>query len=104
MELEASLDAINKVIESNSVVVFSKSYCPFCVKAKNLLNDVYPKYIAYELNNMENGGKIQDLLMKKTNQKTVPNIFIGNEHIGGCDSLFKLNESGKLENMLKALP
>ena len=61
-------------------IVWSKPACPFCVKAKNLLNS---KGIEYEEKNIAEGYQIQDLLEMVPNARTMPQIWLGEEHIGG---------------------
>lgn len=48
----------------------------------------------------DNGNEVQDLLQEMTGQRTVPNVFIGGAHIGGCDTTLKLQEDGKLMERL----
>ncbi|CAE6442187.1 unnamed protein product [Rhizoctonia solani] len=69
------------------IVVFSKSYCPYCAKAKTQVNKFVDSLSesekdqveveVLELDNRNDGSAIQDYLEQKTNQRTVPNIFIG---------------------------
>jgi|TARA_B110000196_G_scaffold305878_1_gene303928 glutaredoxin len=65
-------------------VVWSKPACPFCVKAKNLLKN---KGIEYEEKNIAEGYNIQDLLELVPNAKTMPQIWLDGEHLGGYDQL-----------------
>ena len=65
-------------------VVWSKPACPFCVKAKNLLKS---KGIEYEEKNIAEGYKIQDLLKLVPNAKTMPQIWLDEEHVGGYSDL-----------------
>ncbi|KKK24066.1 hypothetical protein P175DRAFT_0446932 [Aspergillus ochraceoroseus IBT 24754] len=75
------------LISENGVVVFSKSYCPYCKASKDLLKQLGAKFEALELDQMDDGSAIQDALLELTNQRTVPNIFIGQKHIGGNSDL-----------------
>lgn len=50
----------------------------------------------------DNGAAIQNYLLQRTGQRTVPNIFINQNHVGGCDDLMAANQSGKLQELLKA--
>tara|TARA_B100000700_G_C14543749_1_gene623229 strand:+ start:319 stop:546 length:228 start_codon:yes stop_codon:yes gene_type:complete len=61
-------------------VVWSKPACPFCVKAKNLLDS---KGIEFEERNIASGWKIQDLLEAAPNAKTMPQIWLDDEYVGG---------------------
>jgi glutaredoxin 3 len=60
-------------------------------------------YKAFELNQMSDGSAIQQYLAQKTGQRTVPNIFINKEHVGGCDDLHEAQASGKLKQMLSKI-
>ncbi|KAI8814679.1 thioredoxin-like protein [Cladochytrium replicatum] len=101
------MSTVKEVVESsiaeNSVMVFSKSYCPYCRRAKGLLDSLNVKYTAIELDNREDGGDIQQYLAQKTGQRTVPNIFIKQQHIGGCDDLHAKNANGSLKPLLSQL-
>ncbi|KAF9150469.1 hypothetical protein BG015_007734 [Linnemannia schmuckeri] len=91
---------VDAIIADNAIVVFSKSYCPYCTKAKNLLAQHEVKVFILELDNIDDGAAIQAYLQTLTGQRTVPNIFISQNHIGGCDDLFKLEKSGQLKTLL----
>ena len=74
-------------------VVWSKPACPFCVKAKNLLKN---KGIEYEEKNIAEGHKIEDLLALVPNARTMPQIWLDGEHLGGYKELEeKLTENLK---------
>ena len=88
------------MVESNPVVVFSKSYCPFCVKVKQLLSQLGASYKAIELDTESDGSEIQSALAEWTGQRTVPNVFIGGKHIGGCDATTAMHQGGKLVPLL----
>jgi glutaredoxin 3 len=88
------------------VVVWSKSYCPYCANTKQLFNEttgIQPKSIKiYDLDQMGTKGiKIQKELYNITNQTTVPNIFINNRPIGGNDNVQQLYKTGQLQQFLK---
>ncbi|KAL6960572.1 Glutaredoxin-C2 [Sarracenia purpurea var. burkii] len=91
-----ALPKAKEIVGSNPVVVFSKSFCPYCVKVKKLLTEIGANYKAIELDVESDGAEIQAALHEWTGQKTVPNVFIGGNHIGGCDSTMALHEGGKL--------
>ena len=95
---------IEKEISSNKVMFYSKSYCPFCISAKEILKKHIPSgFEIKELDFDRNGNAIQDTLQELTNQRTVPNIFLGGKHIGGCSDLEKLEKSGELANIISKL-
>ncbi|KAK6812979.1 hypothetical protein RU639_010878 [Aspergillus parasiticus] len=75
------------IINDNAVVVFSKSYCPYCKSSKSLLSQLDAKYLTIELDEESDGSAIQDALVEISGQRTVPNIFIKQKHIGGNSDL-----------------
>lgn len=89
-----------ELVSSNPVVVFSKSYCPFCVDVKKLLTEIGCSFKAIELDKESDGSEVQAALYEWTKQRTVPNVFIGGKHIGGCDSTIALHQGGKLVPLL----
>ncbi|KAG0172100.1 hypothetical protein DFQ28_008029 [Apophysomyces sp. BC1034] len=93
-------ELVKKVIADNKVTVFSKSYCPYCTGAKDLLDDLHVDYNAIELNERQDGADIQQALAELTGQKTVPNIFINRQHIGGYSDFKTTFDSGKLTDLL----
>jgi glutaredoxin 3 len=84
-------------------VVFSKSYCPYCNNTKRILDGLNAKYKALELNQEDDGDDIQSALFKLTGQRTVPNIFIGQVHIGGNSDLEAVAKNGKDGKKLEQL-
>ncbi|KAK5656856.1 hypothetical protein OQA88_4404 [Cercophora sp. LCS_1] len=103
---EAAQKKVQQLIDDNGVVVFSKSYCPYCQNSKRILDGYGAKYAAYELNQEQDGADLQDALLKITGQRTVPNIFIGKQHIGGNSDLEAVVGKGKdgkqIEDLLAA--
>uniref|UniRef100_A0A8C5BXF8 thioredoxin-disulfide reductase (NADPH) n=1 Tax=Gadus morhua TaxID=8049 RepID=A0A8C5BXF8_GADMO len=91
---------IQELIESNQVVVFSKSYCPFCVKVKDLFKDLDVKCNVVELDLVDEGTNYQELLVEMTGQKTVPNVFINKTHVGGWDKTKQAHTDGLLQQLL----
>eukprot|EP00903_Cladosiphon_okamuranus_P008394 g8070.t1 len=90
------VDSVKDMVGQHPVVVYSKSYCPFCTKAKKALNEIGAKYEVIELDKVEHGSAIQDALQSITGQRTVPNVFIGGSSIGGGDDTVRLQKSGEL--------
>ncbi|GAB7321989.1 hypothetical protein MBLNU13_g03047t1 [Cladosporium sp. NU13] len=88
-----------EIIDSNAVAVFSKSYCPYCKSAKSLLSEMGAKAYILELDQIADGAAIQDALEDITKQRSVPNIFIGQKHIGGNSELQA--KKSQLSNLLK---
>jgi glutaredoxin 3 len=81
------------------VLVYTTNYCPFCVKAKNLLQ---AKNINFKEIDVTGDDQARlELVEKSGGRKTVPQIFINGEAVGGFDDLNKLNENGELEQLIK---
>lgn len=98
---EAISAIINSSISEHSVMIFSKSYCPFCTKAKNVFESLNIKYGSMELDKISDGAEIQSELLSMTGQRTVPSVWINTKHIGGCDDTLKLYSEGKIQEMVK---
>ncbi|KAI9013824.1 glutaredoxin [Phycomyces nitens] len=98
---QSIVQTVKKAISENSVMIFSKSYCPYCTRSKDIFDDLNVDYKALELNDDPQGPSIQQALQELTGQKTVPNIFINQKHIGGYDALKSALDSGKLQSLLK---
>ncbi|TFK94938.1 glutaredoxin [Polyporus arcularius HHB13444] len=97
-------DLVENTISENKIAIFSKSYCPYCKRAKSLLTSKFPDVQTkiLELDELDEGSAIQDYLAEKTGQRTVPNIFINQKHVGGCDSVVSLDSQGKLASLVSA--
>lgn len=91
-------------IQSNDVMVFSKTTCPFCRKVKELFKQEGITYKALELDQLDNGQQIQDMLFEMSGQKTVPNVFIRGSHVGGCDATLQAHSEGRLRHLLSPPP
>ena len=92
---------VTKNIQQNKVMIFSKSYCPYCVKAKAVFKELQQDACIIELDEMDKGDAIQQKLLEITGQRTVPNIFVKGVHLGGCDATLAAKDSGKLLKMLE---
>ncbi len=96
---------VDKIVAKNAVAVFSKTYCPYCVKAKNVLSKYDIKNIQIvELDELDDSSQvdvIQDYLHKITGARTVPRVFIGGKCIGGGDDTASLDQDKKLGELLK---
>ena len=80
------------------VEIYTQSSCGFCVRAKRLLN---MKHVAYDEIPIDRGGESRaEMLQRAQGRSSVPQIFIGGHHIGGCDDLMALEMDGKLDAML----
>jgi glutaredoxin 3 len=80
------------------VTVYSGPNCPYCMKAKALLQK---KNVMFEeFNVKEDQARLSEMLERSGGARTIPQIFIGSVHVGGCDDLYALNAAGKLDVML----
>ncbi|KAI2502718.1 glutaredoxin [Fragilaria crotonensis] len=94
---------IETEIAENEVVIFSKSYCPYCTKTKQTFSGPVGaghSVKVLELDRMSNGDEIQATLLQITGQRTVPNVFVNGQHLGGNDDTQKAAASGRLQEML----
>jgi glutaredoxin 3 len=81
----------------NPVKIYTAPYCPFCVRAKRLLDR---KQIVYEEIDVSGDDEARDKLAQTTGRQTVPQIFIGDHHVGGSDDLHALEAAGQLDRLL----
>ncbi|KMZ56158.1 Glutaredoxin-C4 [Zostera marina] len=91
---------VRKTIKSHEIVVFSKSYCPYCKRAKGIFKELGKMPYVVELDEREDGSDIQDAMAKIVGRRTVPQVFINGKHIGGSDDTLDAFESGKLAELL----
>ncbi|KAG8935645.1 glutaredoxin [Tulasnella sp. 419] len=100
----SSKQLVESAIKGHTITVFSKSYCPYCRRAKGIINELKLKddqtVKIFELDEMEEGSEIQSYLLEKTGQRTVPNIFINQNHVGGSDDLTRIKSNGELSRLL----
>lgn len=80
------------------VEIYSTKTCPYCVKAKVLLDKKGAAYTEIDVTNDDQAR--MDLIKKANGMRTVPQIFIDDAHIGGCDDLYDLDRNGKLDPLL----
>jgi glutaredoxin 3 len=83
---------------SARVIVYSTLICPYCVRAKALLQR---KGVDFTEIRIDEDDKQRDIMIEKSNRYTVPQIFIDDQHVGGCDDLYALESAGKLDELLK---
>lgn len=84
--------------EQAEITIYLTQYCPYCVRAKSLLNS---KQVNYNEIDVGRQPELREEMIQKSNGVTsVPQIFIGDVHVGGCDDLFATESAGKLDGML----
>ncbi|MDP9526394.1 glutaredoxin 3 [Pseudomonas protegens] len=81
------------------VIVYSSDYCPYCSRAKQLLGS---KGVAFEEIKVDGKPQVRADMAQKAGRTSVPQIWIGATHVGGCDDLFALERAGKLDVLLAA--
>ncbi len=82
------------------VVIYTSPLCGFCHAAKRLLNQ---KGVAFEeIDVLMNPKRKPEMIQRAGGRRTVPQIFIGDTHVGGCDDLYELEQAGKLDTLLAA--
>lgn len=82
-----------------NIIIYSTLQCPYCVRAKELLKR---KGVSFTEILIDLDDAKRDEMIAKTNRYTVPQIFINDFHVGGCDDLYALESSGKLTDLLSA--
>lgn len=80
------------------IVVYSSRYCPYCVRAKALLDS---KSVRYEERVVDGNPSLRDKMEQLSGRYTVPQIWVGEIHVGGCDDLYALEKAGKLDVLLQ---
>ncbi|MBE9041575.1 glutaredoxin 3 [Oscillatoriales cyanobacterium LEGE 11467] len=81
-----------------NIEVYTWTYCPFCIRAKALLDRKGVEYIEYVIDGDEDA---RDKMSERANGKrSLPQIFIDDLHVGGCDDLYALEDRGKLDPLL----
>ncbi|NBJ09686.1 glutaredoxin 3 [Microvirga arsenatis] len=83
-----------------AITIYTKSWCPYCSAAKKLLGE---KGVAFTEVDIEKTPEARAEMIQRANgRSTVPQIFIGEKHVGGCDDLYALDDRGQLEPLLQA--
>ena len=80
------------------VEIYTWSLCPFCIRAKGLLDDKGVEYSEYCIDGDEDARA--KMTMRANGRSTLPQIFIDDRHIGGCDDLYALDSQGELDPLL----
>ncbi|OSX72724.1 hypothetical protein BU14_0408s0001 [Porphyra umbilicalis] len=100
---------VSSALAGHTVVVFSKTYCPHCTKAKAALKEALSSLPGLsfetavhvlELDNMPDGAELQAAVSKQTGVRTVPQVFVGGAFIGGGDDVVGLHRKGTLAKMI----
>ena len=83
---------------TSKVEIYTWRSCPYCIQAKQLLKSKGVDFIEYSIDGDE---AARSQMQKRANgRRSVPQIFINNQHVGGCDDLYELDDVGKLDSLL----
>jgi glutaredoxin 3 len=85
--------------QMNKIEIYTKTYCPYCVMAKNLLQSKGLSFTEIQVDH--NQEELEKMLNRSGGRKTVPQIFINDVHVGGYDDLSALEAANKLDALLK---
>ncbi|PIK39779.1 hypothetical protein BSL78_23380 [Apostichopus japonicus] len=100
----AARQLVKELITKNKVMVFSKSYCPFCMQAKSVLRQAGVQDMGVmELEQRSDGNTIQSIVKEMTGNSTVPSVFIDHKFVGGSSDVQDKFDSGELSRLLQQL-
>jgi glutaredoxin 3 len=80
-----------------AVVIYTTTWCPYCIRAKRLLDS---KQVTYREIKVDNDPALRSEMTRLSGRYTVPQIWIGDRHVGGCDDLYALERSAGLDPLL----
>lgn len=80
-----------------AVVIYSTPWCPYCIRAKRLLNE---KGAAFTDIDVSGDPALRQEMIQRSGRSTVPQIWIGEQHVGGCDELYALERQRRLDELL----
>ncbi|HIK10336.1 MAG TPA: glutaredoxin 3 [Oscillatoriaceae cyanobacterium M33_DOE_052] len=98
------LDLVNRLLGRHpeqikaKVEIYTWQTCPYCIRAKMLLSWKGVKFIEYKIDG--DGAARVKMAERANGRRTVPQIFVNNQHLGGCDDLYQLDTEGKLDSLL----
>ena len=81
-----------------AITLYVTGWCAYCDRAKGLLTG---KSLVYQEVNVDDDAKFREEMVARSGRHTVPQIFIGDTHVGGCDDLFALEGSGELDRLIE---
>jgi len=80
--------------------MYSTGWCPYCDRTRELLTK---KGVEFKEIDVDEDGKLREEMSARSGRRTVPQIFIGTKHIGGCEDLFALDASGELDRLIEGV-
>ena len=81
-----------------AITLYGNGWCPYCQRARALLTK---KGLAFSDINLDDDDKLRDQMIARSGRSSVPQIFIGEHHVGGCDDLYALEERGELDRLIE---
>jgi glutaredoxin 3 len=81
-----------------AITLYVTGWCPYCQRAKQLLTE---KSLVFNEINVDDDAEFRREMMARSGRRTVPQIFVGDKHVGGCDDLFALDCSGELDRLIQ---
>ncbi|XP_019880879.1 uncharacterized protein LOC109608772 isoform X1 [Aethina tumida] len=90
---------VQNTISSDKIVIFSKTYCPYCKMAKDAFDKLRERYTLVELDERDDCDEIQDILGNITGARSVPRVFVKGQFLGGGSDVKALLESGELAKL-----
>ena len=85
---------------NDGIIMYSTRFCPYCVRARSLLQD---KGVAFTDIGVDGRPDLRGEMMQRSGRQTVPQIWIGQHHVGGFDELAALDRQGRLDPLLEAV-
>jgi glutaredoxin 3 len=80
-----------------TVTIYTKPYCPYCAAALELLDS---KGVGYRELDISGKPELRAEMIKRSGRMTVPQVFVGDRHLGGCDDIYALDQRGELDPVL----
>lgn len=87
------------ILSVSDVLIYSSNFCPFCVRAKQLLQS---KGLGFKELVVDGDPELRQQMMQKSGRHTVPQIWVGETHVGGCDDLFALERAGEFDTLVQS--
>ena len=79
------------------VEIYTTTYCPYCIRAKNLLKEKNVEFVEYKV---DADGDLFEIMIQRSKRTSVPQIFVGDFHVGGCDDMFIMDMNDELDTLL----
>jgi glutaredoxin 3 len=87
-------------VSAPAIVLYVSGWCPFCQRAQGLLTK---KGLTYRVVDIDEDATSREEMIARSGRRSVPQVFIGDKHVGGCDDLFALEGLGELDRMIQGV-